>query len=395
MLAGGAGDNGRIMSDVFLHGVEVVDGVPKPAPLALSNQGVIGIVGTAGEADAELFPIDTPVLIAGSVEEAAALGKVGSLPGALRCMFAQCLPQVVVVRVAGDGEGNGGKVGDLSGALNAVLGGYDAEKDAYSGVHVFKVAKSRLGVAPKILIAPGFSNNEAVGNELVKVADELRASVILDGPNSNDAEALEYAALLSKHGNVLVVDPQVKVADVGAEGGFSLAPASSFVAAVMAGQSYSASPSNVVLSGVSGLAREVDFRHGDANCRANLLNKGRVATVIREDGFRLWGNLAADGAFLCSYRIKDYMSEGLRAIFFPHVDRGLTEAKVDYLLIRANEFLQSMVKEGALVSATATAPKDLNTAERRRNGHLTIAVAYEDVSPMQRVTIELNYSQEG
>lgn len=384
------------MSDVFLHGVEVVTGKAKPAPLKLSNQGVIGVIGIAPGADAKKFPLDTPVLIAGSREEAAALGKTGSLPVALDSIFSQCLAQVIVVRVEGDV--NDGKVGDGNlepDVLNNILGGYDAETDAYTGMSAFKVAKGSLGIAPKILIAPGFSDIESVANEMVEVADVLRASVILDGPNTSDADAIKYVEKFAGLDNVYIIDPKVKVATIATTenpSGYEERESSPYVAAVMAKQSYAESPSNNVLRGIAGVSRDVEFRNGDANCRANLLNKAYVSTIIREDGFRVWGNRAASGEFLQSYRIKDYMTEGLNAIFFPHVDRNLTEAKVDYLLKLANKFLETMVKEdGALRYGVASSPADRNTAEQRRNGKLVVLVDYEDTTPMERVTIELNY----
>lgn len=367
----------------YLHGVEVVEGKPKPTPLSLSNQGVIGIIGVAPNADVEKFPLDSPVLIAGSEEEAAALGDEGSLPRALKCIFQQCLPQMVIVRVVGESEAD---------VLNALLGGYDADTDKYSGVHVFKESKGVLGIAPKILVAPGYSDKTAVANELRQVADTLKATVVLDGPNTTDAEAIAYVQEFAGCENVYVIDPAVKVAIAT---GFESFVSSPYVAAVMASQSYAESPSNVVIKGVSGLSREVDYRHGDSHCRANLLNEKYVATIIREDGFRIWGNRAAAGTFISAYRIRDYMTEGLNAIFFPHVDRGLTESKVEYLLIQANKFLASMVRDDkALIYGTAYAPAERNTADQRRQGRLTVLVDYEDVTPMERVTIELNYEPE-
>ena len=49
------------------------------------------------------------------------------------------------------------------------------------------------------------------------------------------------------------------------------------------------SPSNKTINGIIGTSRQVDFQLGDKNSRANLLNEQEVATIIREDGFRLWG----------------------------------------------------------------------------------------------------------
>ena len=49
------------------------------------------------------------------------------------------------------------------------------------------------------------------------------------------------------------------------------------------------SPSNQEINGIVGTARAIDFAMGDANCRANLLNESNIATIIRQQGFRLWG----------------------------------------------------------------------------------------------------------
>ena len=366
-------------NSTFLHGVEILDGKPKPTPLKLSNQGVIGIVGTAPKADAVMFPLDTPVLIAGSEEEADLLKEEGTLPQALKSIFSQCLAQVIVVRVEGE---------DKAAELNAVLGGYDGESGKYSGLSALKEAKGKLGISPKILIAPGYSQESTIANEMLKIAATLGASVIIDGPSTSDAAAIAYAGEFKDADNIYLIDPKLKVPTLE---GHEEREASPYVAAVMAGQSYAESPSNITLKGVSGVTRSVDFRHGDANCRANLLNASYVSTIIREEGFRLWGNRATSGAFLTSYRIKDYMREGLNAVFFPYIDRGLTEAKVDYLLIQAGKFLSSMVSDGALRYGRAYAPPERNTAEQRAAGRLVVLVDYEDVSPMERVTIELNY----
>ena len=91
------------MVEQFLHGVEVVEITTGTRPIRTVRSGVIGIVGTAPDADATAFPADTPVLIAGDRRKAAKLdpnnaGR-GTLPGALDAIFDQIGAMVVVVRV--------------------------------------------------------------------------------------------------------------------------------------------------------------------------------------------------------------------------------------------------------------------------------------------------------
>ena len=84
----------------FLHGVEVIEIDAGPRPISTVRSSVIGLVGTAPDADATQFPLDTPVLIAGSRKEAAGLGATGTLPGVINDIFDQAGALVVVIRVA-------------------------------------------------------------------------------------------------------------------------------------------------------------------------------------------------------------------------------------------------------------------------------------------------------
>ena len=87
------------MADHFLHGVEVVEIDNGPRPIRTVRSSVIGLVGTAPDADEQRFPLNTPVLIAGSRLEAAKLGATGTLPMAIDGIFDQAGALVVVIRV--------------------------------------------------------------------------------------------------------------------------------------------------------------------------------------------------------------------------------------------------------------------------------------------------------
>lgn len=146
------------MSDKFLHGVEVIEIDAGPRPIQTVRSSVIGIVGTAPLADEAAFPLNTPVLIAGSLREAAKLvaredGEnkgVGTLPAALDSIFDQAGAVVVVIRVE-QGEND-------AATLANVIGGVNAQTGNYEGVKALLGAESKLGVVPRILIAPGFTH---------------------------------------------------------------------------------------------------------------------------------------------------------------------------------------------------------------------------------------------
>ena len=111
----------------FLHGVAVAEinqGIKK---VKTSSSSVIGVIGTAPEAT-EDFPLNTPVLIAGSYTEAAKLGTAGTLPAALEGILAQTGAMVVVVRIAegvASGEGNDA-ITAAEATINNVIGSVSA-----------------------------------------------------------------------------------------------------------------------------------------------------------------------------------------------------------------------------------------------------------------------------
>jgi len=92
------------MSEIFLHGIEVVEIDAFPRPIKTLRSSVIGIVGTAPDADPERFPINTPSLITGNLTDAAKLGKKGTLPWSMDGIFDQAGAMVVVIRVENSTE---------------------------------------------------------------------------------------------------------------------------------------------------------------------------------------------------------------------------------------------------------------------------------------------------
>ncbi|MCL6417925.1 phage tail protein, partial [Aestuariirhabdus sp. Z084] len=77
------------MPEQFLHGVEVVEIDSGPRPIKTVRSSVIGLIGTAPDADEDRFPYHTPILIAGKRSEAAGLGRTGTLPAAIDDIFDQ------------------------------------------------------------------------------------------------------------------------------------------------------------------------------------------------------------------------------------------------------------------------------------------------------------------
>lgn len=396
------------MAETFLHGVEVLEIDAGPRPISTVRSSVIGIIGTAPDADATAFPLNTPVLIAGNRREAAKLDTVGNgngtLPSALDSIFDQAGAVVVVVRVApGTSEAE---------TLANIVGGVNAQTGDYEGVQAFLGTESKLGVVPRILLAPGFShqrpgNPEIEGafvanpvvSELVGIAERLRAVIIADGPNSTDEAALAYAEDFGS-ARVYVCDPWVLKTD--SDGDIVSRPASPCVAGLIAksdnDRGFWWSPSNQNINGIVGTARPVDFALGDANARANLLNEQGIATIIRKDGYRLWGNrtLASDPKwiFLSVRRTADMINDSLLRAHLWAVDRNITKTYMQDVVEGVNAYLRHLTTIGAILGGRCWADPELNTPDQIAQGKVYFDFDFTPPYPAEHITFRSQMVQD-
>ena len=399
------------MPDYFLHGVEVVEIDNGPRPIRTVRSSVIGLIGTAPDLDAAsmpssfsdidswtaakaTFPLNTPVLIAGSRREAAKLGATGTLPVAMDGIFDQIGAMVVVVRVA---EG-----ADADETMANIIGGTDASTGQYEGVQAFLAAKSIAKVVPRILIAPGFTSYKPddpdnvgkklanpVVSELVGIAERLKAVIIADGPNTNDADAISYREDWGSP-RVYVVDPAVKVMrgkNIVTE------PVSPRVAGLIAkidnDRGFWWSPSNQTMNGILGTHRPIDFALGDPNARANYLNENEVTTIIQEDGYRLWGNRTCSSdprwAFLSVRRTADMINESLLCAHLWAVDRNITKVYVEEVTEGVNAYLRHLKAQGAILGGKCWADPDLNTPQSIQDGKIYFNFDFTPPYPAEHV----------
>lgn len=390
------------MAEQFLHGVEVLEIDSGARPITTVRSAVIGIVGTAPQADPLAFPLNTPVLIAGSRREAAKLNTdatgalpAGTLPAAIDGIFDQAGAVIVVVRVE---EG-----ANEAETLANILGGVNATTGQYEGLHAFLGAESVVGFQPRILLAPGFTHTRPedpvnVGQflanpvvaELIGVAERLRAVIIADGPNTTDADAIAYAEDFGSS-RVYLVDPKVYKS----AGGVTVTEwASPCVAGLLAKsdneRGFWWSPSNQNVNGIIGTARPIDFTLGDPNSRANLLNEKNVATIIRQDGYRLWGNrtLSSDPkwAFLCVRRTADIINDSLLRAHLWAVDRGITKQYVAEVQEGVNAYLRHLTTIGAILGGQCWADPDLNTPDQIAQGKVYWDFDFTPVYPAEHLT---------
>lgn len=382
----------------FLHGVEVVEIDSGPRPIRTVRSAVIGLIGTAPEADPDRFPLNMPVLISGRRTDAAGLGTTGTLPHAIDDIFDQTGPLIVVVRVDVESDGGEGGEGEETEEENEfpfsapLPNGIDDATGQYLGISAFLAAESEIHVVPRLLIAPGFSQSIANINELLSVAERLRAIVIADGPSINDVQAIDFRESFGSD-RLYIVDPWVRVLD-NINNVEVIRPASARIAGLIAKsddeRGFWWSPSNQEIRGILGTARSVDFALGDKNSSANILNENEVATIIQKTGYRLWGNRTCSAdpkwAFLSVRRTADMINESLLRAHLWAVDRNISRTYLDDVLEGVNAYLRQLRAQGAIINGQAWADPELNSPDQIAQGRVTIDFDFTPPFPAEHIT---------
>jgi len=192
---------------------------------------------------------------------------------------------------------------------------------------------------------------------------------------------------------VYVVDPAVTVWDTAANA-VAVQPASARVAGLLAKsdaeRGFWWSPSNQPINGITGTARPVDFVLGDPNARANYLNENEVATIIRQEGYRLWGNRTCSAdpkwAFLSVRRTADMINESLQQAHLWAVDRNITKTYIEDVLEGVNSYLRHLKALGAIINGSVWADPDLNTPTAIANGEVYFDFDFTPPYPAEHIT---------
>ncbi|MCJ9428540.1 phage tail sheath subtilisin-like domain-containing protein [Kordiimonas marina] len=366
------------------HGIQSTLSTDGIRPVAAVAAAVIGLIGTAPDADAVAFPLNTPVMITGPRAAAnldpTSLGN-GTLLDAANAIFNQIGASVIVVRVD---EGI-----DEAGTLANIVG--DATQG--TGVHAFESAEATVYAKPTILVAPGWTHQRpgAAANpvvaELKGVASLLRAIIVADGPATNDADAAT-AATDAGSDRVYIVDPQVMVS----VGGVPTAqPASGFVAGVIARTDYEKgfwySPSNKTINGIVGISRPITFSLSDDANQASQLNQNNVATIVQKNGFRLWGNTTTGAdpltQFLAVRRGLDVILDLLEDTHLWALDLPLSPTLLTDVQSSIDSALRGLKRKGATLAASVALDPELNNITAFSGGTAYWNVTVEPPAPLQ------------
>jgi uncharacterized protein len=246
----------------YLHGIEVIESDSGIRPIRLVKSSIIGIVGTAPNADPLLFPLNEPVILIGDQRKAALLGQAGTLLNALLDIYSLGIaPTVVITRVA--------QASTAAATMSNVIGSPILK----TGVWSFLRAHSQVHVKPRIIIAPGFTSHRPVdGVQRIAMSaggNYVNAPAVMI---SGDGFGAQGTAVLSNGAVEAVVITNPGHGYSGATVSFGVSDAGGDQAAGAAVMGVTANPVGKALEAVATRLRAVTFLDGP-----NISNEAAAA----------------------------------------------------------------------------------------------------------------------
>ncbi|MDC7808796.1 phage tail sheath subtilisin-like domain-containing protein [Sphingomonas koreensis] len=356
------------------HGIFINEPVEGARAIVEVATAVIGLAFTAPDADADLFPLNKPVLIGDVRAAIGSVGDTGTGAMALQAIYDQVSPIIVAVRCE--------KTANPEDQDAAIIG--TIEGGAYSGIQALLAAESQVGVRPRILGVPGL-DTAPVFAELGIAAERLRGMAYgYCAGATSVSQALLYAEDFAMREQMLIWP------ETSAGGGDIIARALGLRARIDEQIGWHKTISNVVVNGVSGLETPVFFDLQDPSTDAGLLNDGPVTTMIRKDGYRLWGNRTRSAeplfAFESAVRTGQVLRDSIANGLLWAVDQPLSEGLVKALLDTINGDFALKVAQGRLIGARAWFDKELNPKESLAAGKLVLDWDYTPCAPMEDLT---------
>lgn len=368
------------------HGLTITESATGVRTIARSSMAVIGLIGTAtaaaGQPTTDLnaaFPLNTPVLVTSVDAAAGKAGTGGTLKAALEAIGDEASPLVIVVRVA---EGADQAETDAN-----VIGSTDG--NVYTGLQALLAAEMVVGKRPRIIGAPGL-DTQAVVAEMVIAARKLRAMVYASAIGDDVAEVTTYRDEFAARELMLIwPDSSPDFA------GDIVARTLGLRARIDEEQGWHKTVSNVPFYGVTGTTRNVHFDLLDNDTDAGVLNDAQVTTIIRQSGYRLWGNRTTAGedqpefSFESAVRTSHALQDIIATAVQPFLDQPMTVARVKDLMETVNAEFRQLVVEGKIMGAEIFFDADANPPQQLAAGRPNFRIQYTPVAPMENPQVSL------
>ena len=371
------------MADSYHHGLRVVEINEGTRPIRTIATAVQGLIATAEDADATVFPLNTPVLITNTQAAVAKAGTNGTLKTALQAMANQANSICVVVRVAA-AEDEAAQTANVIGTVDAT--------GKYTGAKALLLAKAKLGVQPRIIGAPGL-DTQAVATELATIAKKLRAfAYVYAWGCKTKEEVVAYRDAFAAR-ELMVIWPNFVAFNVDTaqtETVPAVAVAMGLRAKIDNEIGWHKTLSNVAVNGVTGIDADVTWDLQDPATDAGYLNSNEITTLIQHDGFRFWGSRTCSDDPLFAFenytRTAQIMADTIAEAHMWAIDKPMHGSLVNDMLEGIKAKQREWTRLGYLMGGDAWYDPELNSKDTLKAGKLHIDYDYTPVPPLEDLT---------
>ena len=371
------------MADSYHHGLRVVEINEGTRPIRTIATAVQGLIATAEDADATVFPLNTPVLITNTQAAVAKAGTNGTLKTALQAMANQANSICVVVRVAA-AEDEAAQTANVIGTVDAT--------GKYTGAKALLLAKAKLGVQPRIIGAPGL-DTQAVATELATIAKKLRAfAYVYAWGCKTKEEVVAYRDAFAAR-ELMVIWPNFVAFNVDTaqtETVPAVAVAMGLRAKIDNEMGWHKTLSNVAVNGVTGIDADVTWDLQDPATDAGYLNSNEITTLIQHDGFRFWGSRTCSDDPLFAFenytRTAQIMADTIAEAHMWAIDKPMHGSLVNDMLEGIKAKQREWTRLGYLMGGDAWYDPELNSKDTLKAGKLYIDYDYTPVPPLEDLT---------
>lgn len=372
------------MATDYHHGVRVLEINEGTRPIRTPATAVVGMVCTAQDADATVFPLNKPVLLTDVLTASGKAGEAGTLARSLDAIADQASPVTVVVRVA---EG----VSEAETTTN-IVGGVTATGQ-YTGLKALLAAEAQLGVRPRILGVPGL-DSLAVTTELVAIAQKLRGFAYANCFDCETvSEALAYREGFGARELMLLWPDFINwdTATSSEQPAAAVARALGLRAKLDEQVGWHKTLSNVPVNGVSGLSKDIFFDLQNPATDAGLLNASEVTTLIRRDGFRFWGSRTCSDDPLFAFenytRTAQVLADTMAEAHFWAVDKPMHPSLVRDIVEGINAKMRELTRNGYLLGGECWYDEAVNDKDTLKAGKLYLDYDYTPVPPLENLLL--------
>ncbi|MDR0078400.1 MULTISPECIES: phage tail sheath protein [Acinetobacter] len=370
-------------TDSYHHGVRVLELNEGTRPIRTVSTAVIGLVATAEDADAAALPLNTPVLATDIKTALDKAGEKGTLARSLQAIADQTNAVTVIVRVdqkTTEAEQN-----------SAIIGG--VENGRYTGMKALLAAEQNLKVRPRILGVPGL-DSAPVATALNSIAEKLRAFNYLScfGCETKE-EAAAYREAIGAREAMLIypeflgwdtVTSQTTTFD-------ATARALGLRAKIDNETGWQKTLSNVPVSGVTGISKDIFWQLQSMDTDAGYLNSNEITTLIQKDGFRFWGSRTCSADPLFAFEnytrtaqiLADTMAEG----HMWAVDKDLHPSLAKDIVDGINAKFRDLKNGGYIIDGECWFDPSVNSKESLKSGRLLLDYDFTPVPPLEDLTL--------